>query len=101
MRTISNEFRMNYRIIYTESYNKRAAKFMKKHPELIGQYEKTLNLMELNPYHPSLRLHKLSGRLDELYSVSINISYRITMEFLISEKKIIPVKIGSHDEAYS
>jgi mRNA-degrading endonuclease YafQ of YafQ-DinJ toxin-antitoxin module len=91
---------MNYRIIYTESYNKRAAKFIKKHPELIGQYEKTLNLLELNPYHPSLRLHKLSGRLDELYSVSINISYRITMEFLISKKTIIPVKIGSHDEAY-
>ena len=91
---------MNYKIIYTNSYNKRAAKFIKKHPELTRQYEKTLELLELNPYHPSLKLHGLSGKLDELYSVSINISYRITMEFLISEKTIIPVKIGTHDEAY-
>ncbi|MCP5106527.1 MAG: plasmid stabilization protein [bacterium] len=92
---------MNYKIIYTHSYNKRAAKFVKKHPELIVQYEKTLKLLELNPFHPSLKLHKLSGKLDQLHSVSINISYRITMEFLISEKTIVPVKIGTHDEAYS
>lgn len=91
---------MKYKIIYTDSYNKRAARFIKKHPDLIGQYEKVLKLLELNPFHPSLKIHKLSGRLDDLYSVSINISYRMTMEFLISEKTIIPVKIGTHDEVY-
>jgi len=99
-RTTLNESGMNYKIIYTNSYNKRAAKFIKKHPELSGQYERTLELLELNPFHPSLKLHRLSGKLDELYSISINISYRITLEFLISEKTIIPVKIGTHDEAY-
>ena len=61
---------MSYKIIYTNSYNKRAAKFIKKHPELTGQYEKTLELLELNPFHPSLKLHRLSGKLDELYSLS-------------------------------
>ncbi len=97
----SSEFRMKYNIIYTKSYNKRAVKFIKKHPDLIGQYEKTLKLLKLNPFHPALQLHKLSGKLEELYSISINISYRVTLEFLISEKTIIPVKIGTHDEAYS
>jgi proteic killer suppression protein len=91
---------MKYKIIFTPAYNKRAARFVKKHPELIGQYEKALKLLELNPFHPSLRLHRLSGKLQELYSVSINISYRITMEFFISEKTIIPVNIGTHDEVY-
>ncbi|MFH0975388.1 MAG: plasmid stabilization protein [Spirochaetota bacterium] len=87
-------------IIYTESYLKRAAKFAKKHPELISQYEKTLKLLELNPNHPSLRLHKLHGRMSELYSVSINISYRISIDFLIEDNKVIPIDIGSHDEIY-
>ena len=90
-----------YKIIFTHGYNKYAARFIKKHPELIGQYEKTLKLLELNPFHSSLHLHKLSGKLNELYSVSINISYRITLEFIISEKTIIPVKVGTHDEVYS
>jgi len=91
---------MNYRIFYTQSYIKRAEKFLKKHPDLFGQYEKTLRLLELNPFHPVLKLHRLSGKFKELYSVSINISYRVTLIFIISEKKIIPVDIGSHNEVY-
>lgn len=76
-----------YRILYTENYIKNAAKFLKKHPELESQYEKCLKLLEINPHHPSLRLHKLKGRLSELYSVSINLSYRIS-EFVRLQKTV-------------
>ena len=88
------------KIIYTESYNKKAAKFIKRHPEVVPQYQKTLELLELNPRHPSLRLHKLKGRLASLYSASINIMYRITLEFLIEGDAIIPVNVGTHEEVY-
>lgn len=88
-------------IIYTESYNKRAAKFIKKHPDLLSQYQKTLELLEMNPQHPSLRLHKLKGKLSELYSISINISYRISIDFIFEDDTIIPIDVGSHDEIYS
>ena len=87
-------------IIFTESYTKIAKKFIKKHPDLLSQYEKTLKLLEINPNHPSLRLHKLNGKLSELYSVSINISYRICIDFIIEDDKIIPIDVGSHDEVY-
>ena len=56
--------------------------------------------MELNINHPSLRLHKLSGRLNGLSSVSINVSYRITLELIIQDKDIIMINIGAHDEVY-
>lgn len=91
---------MKYELFFTQSYTRRAARFIRKHPELRGQYLKTLQLLETNPFHPSLRLHKLSGSLADLHSVSINLSYRITLEFLISGKTIIPVDIGTHDTAY-
>jgi mRNA-degrading endonuclease YafQ of YafQ-DinJ toxin-antitoxin module len=55
-------------------------------PELLGQYENTLKLLETNPFHPSLRLHKLQGRLSELHSVSINIAYGISIFFFIIKK---------------
>ena len=86
--------------IYTQSYIRRARKFAKRHPELLGQYEKTLRLLEANPSHPSLRLHKLTGKLDGLYSVSINMTYRISLEFIIDDDTVIPVNVGTHDEAY-
>ena len=91
---------MSFRVIYTKSYLKRATKFAKRHPDLLIQYEKALKLLELNPFHPSLRLHRLKGSLSDLHSISINISYRITLEFLIEDGKIILVNIGSHDEVY-
>ena len=74
--------------------------FLKKHPDLLGQYEKTLKLLELNPYHPSLRLHALKGKLKGLFSVSINISFRITLEMLIIEREIILINIGHHSQIY-
>ncbi len=91
---------MSYRLIYTTSYLKRATKFARRHPDLLNQYEKTLKLLELNPLHPSLRLHRLSGSLSDLHSISINIGYRITLEFLVEDDKIVLVNVGSHDEVY-
>ena len=91
---------MSFSIVYTPSYNKRAAKFLKKHPQLYSQYEKTLRLLEIDPYHPALRLHRLKGVLTDLHSVSINMSYRITLEILIHEDQLILVDVGSHDEVY-
>ncbi|OGJ49118.1 plasmid stabilization protein [Candidatus Peregrinibacteria bacterium RIFOXYB12_FULL_41_12] len=88
------------KLIFTESYERRARKFIKKHPELIEHYGKVLRLLELNPNHPSLRLHKLKGRLSSLSSVSINYAYRITLKFLIKDDTIIPIDIGQHDEVY-
>ena len=91
---------MSFQLVFTEQYLKRASRFLKRHPELEKQYLKTLQLLELNPHHPSLRLHALGGRLQGLHSVSINLSYRITLELLIRDEEIIPVNVGDHDAVY-
>ncbi len=91
---------MKYKLLYPESYIKRTKKFLKKHPEVVKQYQKTLLLLELDPFHPSLRLHQLKGRLKGLSSVSINISYRIVIEFEIRDEEILLVNIGSHQDVY-
>lgn len=91
---------MTYGLVFTDSYNRRAAKWIKRHPDLRPQYLKALQLLELNPFHPSLRLHALSGRLQGMHAVSINLSYRITLEFLISEQEIVLVNVGDHDSVY-
>ena len=91
---------MAYTLIYPDSYIKRAKKFLRKHPEIHNQYRKTLEILELDPYHPSLRLHTLEGRLKGLSSVSINMSYRIILELEIHENEIILLNVGSHDQVY-
>ena len=91
---------MPYKLIYPDSYIKRARKFLRKHTDIHRQYEKALKLLELDPYHPSLRTHKLEGRLQGLHSVSINMSYRIVLEIEIHNEEIILINIGNHDQVY-
>ena len=91
---------MKWRLVFTQQYNRRAAKFIKRHPDVTGQYAKALQLLEANPHHPSLRLHALKGTLAGLHSVSINLSYRITLEFLLADNDIVLINVGDHDEVY-
>lgn len=91
---------MPYQLVFTDGYTRRALRFLKRHPELKAEYTKALTLLEANPHHPSLRLHALTGRMDGLHSVSINLSYRITLELLIQDQRIIPVNVGDHDAVY-
>ncbi len=91
---------MSYRLVFTAHYEKIEARFLRRHPELRRLYGKALRLLEANPHHPSLRLHPLTGRLSGLHSVSINLSYRITLELLIEDERIILVNVGDHDTVY-
>ena len=56
--------------------------------------------MEADPRHPSLRLHALNGKLTGLHSVSIKLSYRITIKMEIRWHEIVPVYVWVHDEVY-
>jgi len=89
-----------YEIIFTKKYEKKAKKFLKKHQDLKKKYKKTILLLKSNPFHPSLRLHKLKGTLSEFYSVSIDMEYRIIVDFIIIDEKIILIDLGNHDEVY-
>lgn len=54
----------------------------------------------INHSHPALRLHALRGKLEGLHSVSINLSYRITLVLLIQDQQVIPVNVGDHDAVH-
>jgi len=91
---------MSYKIIRTDEYFKKLKKFMKKHPDILEKYVKTIKLLEINPYYPSLRLHKLQGQLKEYQSVSITMKYRVVIDFIVKDDEIILMDIGTHNEVY-
>ena len=87
-------------IILTASFKKKAMGFLKSHLSLKNKYKKTLLLLQANPSHPSLRLHKLKGNLSDLHSVSLNMKYRILLDFIIKDDQVILIDIGDHDGMY-
>ena len=89
-----------YEIRFSDSYEKKAIKFFKKHKNIYPQYEKTIELLEYNPNHPSLRLHKIQGKMNKFSSVSINMKYRVIIDFIIIDNVITLIDIGGHDDVY-
>lgn len=60
------------KIILTDTYKKKAKKFLIKHPELKTKYIETLCTLQDSYDNPKLKLHKLKGELKQFWSISIN-----------------------------
>ena len=83
-----------FKIIFIDKYSKKSRSFLKIHPELVAPYKKTIILLKTNPFHPSLRFYKLKGRLNHYQSVTINMQYRILIDFIIQDDQVILIDIG-------
>ncbi len=62
---------------------------------------KAVELFILNPFHPPLKTHKLSGNLKGLWSFSIGYDLRVVFYFTKDKpQKAVFVDVGTHDEVY-
>ena len=79
-------------------------RLIRKNPQLRPVVEKTLKQLEKDCFHSSLKTHKLTGDLANIWSCSIDYQYRILFEFIkdskTQENAILLLNIGSHDEVY-
>ena len=89
-----------YVIVAPQQFLRQARKFFKQHPDLQPRFAEALDDMQNDPFRPNLKLHALSGKLDGCYAVSLTYSYRITLTLMVTEKEIILLDIGSHDDVY-
>ncbi|MBI2635959.1 type II toxin-antitoxin system RelE/ParE family toxin [Candidatus Peregrinibacteria bacterium] len=69
--------------------------FQKLPPSLQRRAEKVRLLFAENPFHPSLKLHKLSGKLEGYWSIWINRQYRIILSMQGGGDAIF-ISIGTH-----
>lgn len=86
------------RIDTTSSFDRRLVAFVKSHPELKNKIFDLISRLSNNPFDQKGKTHKLSGRLSNLYSASINWNYRLV--YCIDSKAITLINIGSHEEVY-
>jgi len=89
-----------YQLVWTARFTRTAKKFVQAHPDLRQHLARVLRDLENDPLQPHLRLHPLKGKMQGLHAVSITYSYRISLTLKVTEKEIILLDIGSHDEVY-
>ena len=87
------------KIELSSSFKKSFKKIASKRPELaIITLEKIL-LFSVHPHHPSLKYHKLKGKLDGLWSFSVENDLRVLVD-MIKDDTALFVMMGTHDEVY-
>ncbi|WP_305046929.1 type II toxin-antitoxin system RelE/ParE family toxin [Geoalkalibacter sp.] len=89
-----------YTIVTPEQFLRQARKFFRKHPELKSRFIGVVEALQTDPFQAPLALHPLTGKLAGLHAVRLTYSYRITLTLLVSDREIILIDIGSHDEVY-
>ena len=80
----------------TAHFDKNFSKKIKKNPQLRAKIIKQVELLKENLKHPSLKLHKLTGKRTQEYSFWIEGNLRIT--FMIIDNIILFTDIITHDE---
>ena len=89
-----------FTIVATGRFMRSARRFLKQHPDLEKRFEQLVDDLKQNPFAPHLAYHRLGGKLKDVQAVTLTDSYRIILTVLISEKEVILLDIGSHDEVY-
>jgi mRNA-degrading endonuclease YafQ of YafQ-DinJ toxin-antitoxin module len=89
-------------LIRSNSFIRAAKKILRKKPNLADSIKETLCHLEADAYHPSLRTHKLTGKLHGSWACSAGYDLRIVFSFIKHDGKedILLESVGTHEEVY-
>ena len=87
------------RITWDQGFRRIYKKTVRSDAILKPRFWKAMELFSRTPFHPKLRTHKLTGKLEGLWAFSVTYDHRVIFKFL-NKDEVLLVDIGSHDEVY-
>jgi len=87
------------KVSWDQGFKRVYRKKVKNDAELKGRFWDAAEMFAKDPFHPRLRTHKLTGRLEGLWAFSVSFDCRVIFKFL-SKTEILLIDIGGHDEVY-
>jgi len=89
-----------FHIFRTPAFLRALRLYLRRHPAMGEQVAALVDQLGTDPFAPSLRLHRLHGRLEGECAVRVTHADRIILTLLLSDREIVLLDIGSHDELY-
>jgi len=86
-------------ISFSSSFKRAYNKKIKGRSEIEEKFWEKVEIFIENPFTRSLRTHKLSGKLKDLWSFCIEQDLRVVFYFA-GKDKVVFVDIGKHNEVY-
>ena len=87
------------KVSFSSSFKRAFKKRIKGKQELESKFWNKLELFTNNPFEPNLKTHKLSGKLKDLWSFSLEYDERVLFYFT-DDGTAVFINIGNHDEVY-
>ena len=87
-------------VTFYSSFKRAFKKKVKTRKAIENLFWEAVSIFVKDPFHHSLRTHKLSGKLKDLWSFSVEYNLRVLFYFEENNTKAIFMDIGTHDEVY-
>lgn len=91
-------------LVFGSSFKRTYKSVVRRQPLLKPKIQNTLKLLATDPFAPTLRTHKLKGRLAGSWSCTVEYNCRIVFDFVENpideQQEILLIDIGTHDEVY-
>ena len=92
------------RLVWSTSFERAFKLIARQHPQLTSKARETLKQLSDDPFHPTLRTHKLKGKLAGSWACSVAYDMRIVFDFARNpdsgEDEILLLTVGTHEEVY-
>jgi len=91
-------------LVWGSAFARAFKRATRRRPVLRTRTERALRQLAEDPFHPSLRTHKLKGQLAGAWACSVGHNARILFEFVqnpvTGKDEILLLTMGSHDDVY-
>lgn len=93
---------MKRMLLRSGSFIRSARRLIRRNPGASEDLASALNLLMEDAFHPSLKTHKLKGKLEGSWACSAGYDLRIIFEFVEYEEAeaILLEAVGTHQEVY-
>jgi addiction module RelE/StbE family toxin len=89
-------------LLPSSSFSRTLSRLVKSDPQISGKLLKAMNQLAVDAFHPSLKTHKLSGKLDGCWACSVGHDLRIIFDLNRQGQQecVVLISIGTHDKVY-
>ena len=92
------------KLVWSQTFVRAYKRQTRRNPQLQKRIQRTLEILEQDPFHPSLRSHKLKGELSGIWACVIDYDNRLLFEFIENsdsgEIEVFLLTLGTHDAVY-
>jgi mRNA interferase YafQ len=93
---------MKRSLLPSAAFVRSSRRFLKRNPGAEADLRAALALLATDAHHPSLRTHKLKGKLAKSWACSAGYDLRVVFQFVMHEggESVLLQAVGTHDEVY-